>query len=91
MFQKERFIEECRAALKEKDLDAKDVAPLGSTIIHAVHNPLDQLTAAIHVYAGDFFAIPRSEWDPATFAEKPYDSEETIRAFEESNKLLTGG
>jgi predicted metal-dependent enzyme (double-stranded beta helix superfamily) len=71
-----------------RELDAKDVAPLGATIIHSVTNPLDQLTAAIHVYGGDFFNIPRSEWDPATFQERPYSSEETIRAFEESNKLL---
>lgn len=73
-----------------KELNAKDVTPLGATIIHSVTNPLDQITAAIHVYGGDFFNTPRSEWDPVTLKEQPYDVADTIRAFEESNKLLQG-
>ena len=73
-----------------KVLDAKDTVPLGATIIHAVANPLDQITAAIHVYGGDFFATPRSEWNPQTFAEHPYSVEDTMRAFEESNARLRG-
>ena len=71
-----------------KVLDVKDTAPLGATIIHAVTNPLDQITAAIHVYGGDFFGTPRSEWDPQSFEEHPYDVEHTMRAFEESNRFL---
>lgn len=73
-----------------KVLNAKDAVPLGATIIHAVTNPLDQITAAIHVYGGDFFATPRSEWDPQTLVEQPYDVEDTMRAFEESNARLRG-
>jgi predicted metal-dependent enzyme (double-stranded beta helix superfamily) len=46
-----------------KALDTKDVAPLGEFVIHAVTNPLQKITAAIHVYGGDFFAVPRSEWE----------------------------
>jgi predicted metal-dependent enzyme (double-stranded beta helix superfamily) len=71
-----------------KELNAKDTTPLGATIIHAVTNPLDQITAAIHIYGGDFFATPRSEWDPWTFVERPFDIEHTMRAFEESNQRL---
>ena len=71
-----------------KELNARDVIPLGKTIIHAVTNPLDQITAAIHVYGGDFFATPRSEWNPVTFEEVPYDVETTMRAFEEANGRL---
>ena len=71
-----------------KVLNAKDVAPLGATIIHAVTNPLERITAAIHVYGGDFFAVRRSEWDPKTFEEQPYDMKDTLRAFEESNARL---
>ena len=71
-----------------KVLNVKDTVPLGAAIIHAVTNPLDQITAAIHVYGGDFFATPRSEWDPQTFEEHPYDVEHTMRAFEESNDRL---
>ena len=71
-----------------KKLKAKDTTPLGPAVIHAVTNPLDQITAAIHVYGGDFFGTPRSEWDPTTFEERPYDMEDTIRAFEKANELL---
>jgi predicted metal-dependent enzyme (double-stranded beta helix superfamily) len=68
-----------------KSLLARDTAPLGRDIIHAVHNQRDSITAAIHVYGGDFFAVPRSEWDPDTLAEHPYDVEHTRRVFEDSN------
>lgn len=71
-----------------KVLDEKDTIALGEPIIHSVANPLDQLTAAIHVYPGDFFNTPRSEWDPQTFEEHPYDVEHTLRVFEESNRRL---
>ena len=71
-----------------KELNAKDTTPLGAAVIHAVTNPLDQITAAIHVYGGDFFATPRSEWDPESFEERPYDIDDTIRAFEKANERL---
>jgi len=71
-----------------KEMGTRDTIPLGAAIIHAVTNPLDQITGAIHVYGGDFFATPRSEWDPRTFEEHPYDMEHTLRSFEESNARL---
>ena len=71
-----------------KELNEKDTVPLGPAIIHAVTNPLDRITGGIHVYGGDFFATPRSEWDPKTFREQPYDVADTLRAFEESNTRL---
>jgi predicted metal-dependent enzyme (double-stranded beta helix superfamily) len=71
-----------------KELNAKETIPLGAAIIHAVTNPLDQITGAIHVYGGDFFATPRSEWNPETFEEHPYDVAHTMRAFEEANERL---
>lgn len=74
-----------------KELNVKDTVPLGDSIIHAVTNPLDRITAAIHVYGGDFFAAPRSEWNPQTFEEQSYSVEDTMRAFEESNKRLRAG
>ena len=72
-----------------RELNTKDVAPLGASIIHAVTNPLGSITAAIHVYGGDFFATERSEWDVVTFQEHPYDVARTIKLFEESNARLT--
>jgi len=71
-----------------KELVTKDTVPLGKDIIHAVTNPLDQITAALHVYGGDFFAARRSEWNPGTLEELPFDMAATIRAFEESNSRL---
>src|SRR5215831_14796274 len=41
-------------------------------------NPISRLTGAIHVYGGDFFAAERSEWDPETLREHPYDVEKTL-------------
>jgi predicted metal-dependent enzyme (double-stranded beta helix superfamily) len=69
-----------------KRLDRSDVALLGKTIVHSVANPLRRFTGAIHVYGGDFFATPRSEFYPATLVEKPYDVEHTKRAFAEANE-----
>jgi predicted metal-dependent enzyme (double-stranded beta helix superfamily) len=71
-----------------KTLDTRDVAPLGESVIHAVTNPLEKITAAIHVYGGDFFATPRSEWDPNTLEERPFDIAAAMRVFEESNIRL---
>jgi predicted metal-dependent enzyme (double-stranded beta helix superfamily) len=71
-----------------KTLDLKETIPLGEAVIHAVTNPLDQITAAIHVYGGDFFAVPRSEWDPLTFQEQPFDIEHARQVFAEANKRL---
>lgn len=72
-----------------RELNTGDMARLGRDVIHAVTNPLDQITAAIHVYGGDFFGTPRSEWDPQTFQERPYDTAATMRIFEESNARLS--
>jgi predicted metal-dependent enzyme (double-stranded beta helix superfamily) len=69
-------------------LNAKDTVRLGAEAIHSVVNPLGEITAAIHVYGGDFFHIPRSEWDPKTLQERPYDGATTLRLFEESNSRL---
>ena len=68
-----------------KVLRDRDTVLLGSDTIHSVTNPLASYTGAIHVYGGDFFTIERSEWDPETLEESPYDVERTLREFEEQN------
>lgn len=65
----------------------KDAEPLGRDVIHSVTNPIPRLTGAIHVYGGNFFAVPRSEWDPESLLEQRCDVERILRQFEESNAL----
>jgi len=69
-------------------LRARDCTALGRDIIHSVTNPIPRLTAAIHVYGGDFFAAHRSEWDPETLREERYDVDKAMRLFEDSNATL---
>lgn len=69
-----------------KSLGPKDVRPLGEDIIHSVTNPTARLTGAIHVYGGDFFSQERSEWDPESLEERPYDIEKNVRYFDEVNR-----
>lgn len=71
-----------------KSLGRGDVRPLGDDIIHSVTNPTAKLTAALHVYGGDFFSMERSEWDPESLEERPYDIDKNVKYFEEANKGL---
>ncbi len=66
-------------------LEGAETALLGAQIIHAVTNPLRAFTGAIHVYGGDFFGAPRSEWTPDTLVERPFDLERARRAYAEAN------
>ena len=65
-------------------LSEKDVFDLPDDAIHSVVNPIPRLTGAIHVYGGDFFAAPRSEWDSDTLSERPFDLEAARRVFREA-------
>jgi predicted metal-dependent enzyme (double-stranded beta helix superfamily) len=69
-------------------LSERKVFGLREDAIHSVTNPIRRLTGAIHIYGGDFFATPRSEWDAETLAEAPYDSSRTLRYFDEANRSL---
>ncbi|MBT6276145.1 MAG: hypothetical protein HOI95_18675 [Chromatiales bacterium] len=70
-----------------KTLDPQSVAPLGKDVIHSVKNPLSQLTGALHVYGGNFFETPRSEWDPESLEEQEYSVPRALQMFEDSNKV----
>jgi predicted metal-dependent enzyme (double-stranded beta helix superfamily) len=72
-------------AIGAKALCTGDAEPLGRDIVHSVTNPLQRLSAAIHVYGGDFFAVKRSEWDPETLIERPYDRDRIARHIAEAN------
>ena len=71
-----------------KALSVGDAEPLKHNIIHSVTNPIPRLTAAIHVYGGDFFAAERSEWDAETLREDRFDAERAVRRFEEANAIF---
>ena len=68
-----------------KSLGSGTAAALGRDIVHSVTNPLEKMTSALHVYGGDFFAPGRSEWDPETLEERPFDVEKSRRIFREAN------
>jgi len=68
-----------------KSLGERCAEPLGRDVIHSVTNPLGRLTAAIHVYGGDFYAARRSDWDPENLCEREYDFALHRRLFEDAN------
>jgi predicted metal-dependent enzyme (double-stranded beta helix superfamily) len=70
-----------------RELRTGDTFLLGDDTIHAVTNPTAQHAGAIHVYGGDLLATPRSEWDPDTHDELPYDVEAALQYFEDQNRI----
>lgn len=68
-----------------RELRPTDVCLLGDDAVHAVTNPTAQFAGAIHVYGGDFFATPRSEWCGPPYVEQPYDVERVLAQFEAAN------
>jgi predicted metal-dependent enzyme (double-stranded beta helix superfamily) len=72
----------------EKHLDAGDAVLLVARTVHAVTNPLARATGALQVYGGDFFQVSRSEFDPVTLQERPFDIEKARAVFAEANRRL---
>ena len=68
-----------------KQLDRGEVLLLGDDAIHSVRNSLDRVTAAIHVYGGDFVRKPRSQWGPGPREERAYDMDFVNREFAAAN------
>ena len=73
-----------------KSLRPGDAVLLGDDTIHAVTNPTSQFAGAIHIYGGDFFATPRSEWRGEPYREQPYDVDYVLNYFEEANRAYAG-
>jgi len=78
-------------AVGGKSLREREVFNLDEDAVHSVVNPIEKLTAAIHIYGGDFFAPGRSEWDPETLTERAFDVERTRRRFQEANARFRAG
>jgi len=72
-------------------LSEKEVFSLPDDVVHSVTNPIERLTGAIHVYGGDFFAVARSEWDPESLHEQPFDLQRAMRSFQEANRRFEAG
>jgi predicted metal-dependent enzyme (double-stranded beta helix superfamily) len=72
-------------AAAARALSVGDCALLGHDAVHSVTNPIPRLTGAIHIYGGDFFGTAKSEWDPETLCERPYDVPAMLRLFEAAN------
>lgn len=69
-----------------KHLAATDAVLLGEAAIHAVANPLRAFSGAIHVYGGDFFGTPRSEWTEDTLEEHPFDMARARQVYADANE-----
>lgn len=62
-----------------KELQVADVLVLGTDAIHAIENPLEHTSYAIHVYGGDLPNAQRSMWNPATLKEEPLEYQSMMR------------
>jgi predicted metal-dependent enzyme (double-stranded beta helix superfamily) len=69
-----------------KQLETGNTALFGESVIHSVVNPLRVFTGAIHIYGGDFFGTPRSDWDPETLQERPYNVERARKLIADANE-----
>ncbi len=69
-----------------KELHSQDAVSLAQDAIHAVANPRSVYTGAIHVYGGDFFDEPRSQWASEDAEEVPYSVEQAQRTFALANE-----
>ncbi|MEZ5964629.1 MAG: hypothetical protein R3F56_12340 [Planctomycetota bacterium] len=65
-----------------------DVATLPASAIRSVTHPLERFTGGIHIYGGDFFATPRSQWNPETLAEEPSNGDVIRAIFEHANERM---
>jgi len=77
------------AATRAAAIATGDVVTLPMDVVHSVANPIEKLTGAIHVYGGDFFATPRSEWDPESLAERAWSIERAMSLFAQSNERFS--
>jgi predicted metal-dependent enzyme (double-stranded beta helix superfamily) len=71
-----------------RSLRPGDVCLLGDDAVHSVNNPTLQCAGAIHVYGGDFFATPRSEWRGEPPTEEPFDVDRLRETFAAANERL---
>lgn len=62
-----------------RELKVADVLVLGTDAIHAIENPLERTSYAIHVYGGNLPNAQRSMWNPFTLKEEPLEYQSMMR------------
>lgn len=70
------FYEQTDGGLKQvgrASVVAPGVLANAADVIHAICNPLDVPLVVLHAYGGDLFGVARSNWDPETHEEVPFD------------------
>lgn len=86
-----RFFRRAGATLVDsgaRELRPGDVCILGADAVHSVTNPTADCAGAIHVYGGDFFATPRSEWRGEPPTEAPFDVSRLRASFAAANERV---
>ena len=63
-----------------------DVCLLGDDVDALGAQPHRTVAGAIHVYGGDFFATPRSEWRGEPPSEAPFDVDRVLESFAAANE-----
>ncbi len=71
--------------IERHEVRAPGVLTLDGSTIHAIANPLAQLSCGLHVYGGHLDDAPRSLWDPDTHQPAPFTRE---RAMQISRRLM---
>jgi predicted metal-dependent enzyme (double-stranded beta helix superfamily) len=67
-------------------LGVGDVTILGRDVVHSVVNPLTRISAAIHVYDGNFLEIERSMWNAETLIEEPFEFSAVVQGMSLQNR-----
>lgn len=71
-------------------VETGQVITLGPQAIHAVHNPTGSWTGVVQIYGGDLFATDRSQFDPVTLQERPFDYADAAAQLASGHEVQSG-
>jgi predicted metal-dependent enzyme (double-stranded beta helix superfamily) len=63
-----------------KEYAEGEVVIMRPNVVHSIENPLRQINAALHVFAGNPFTTPHLPWDAVTLQEAPFDNASMMEA-----------
>ncbi len=64
-----------------KEYGEGDVVIMGKDVIHAIVNPLQTNNAALHVFAGNEFAVAHSQWDIETLEHEAFSNDYAMTVY----------